>query len=168
MPARSNSDLTIAQAAKIIKSALMAAFPGIIFSVRSSSFSGGQDISIHWTDGPAESRVRKIAGPYSRITRDYMTGEILSGGRYLGLSREISKARAAWAKNKTAGDQDEYAASIVPRNSSPSWGLVSLALWIHKGGSQEYRSSPRRRGSSSLEGLLLEVDASRSIAVDGG
>ena len=118
MPTRSNSEPTIAEAAKIIKAALLAAFPGIAFSVRSSSFSGGQDISIVWIDGPAESRVRKIAGPYSRITRDYMTGEILSGGRYLGLAREFSVARLAWAAAKTLGDSDEYAASRLLDRSS--------------------------------------------------
>jgi hypothetical protein len=119
MPARSDSEPTTAEAAKLIKSALVAAFPGINFSVRSSTFSGGSDISIGWTDGPAESRVKKIAMPYRRVSRDYMTGEILSGGRYMGFNREISAARAAWAAAKVgAGYNHEYEATALLERTS--------------------------------------------------
>jgi hypothetical protein len=52
------------------------------------------------------------------VRRDYRSGEILSGGRYLGLTRSFSVARTAWAAAKTAGDSDEYAASRLLERTS--------------------------------------------------
>ena len=50
--------------AKNIKKELAKAFPGVKFSVRSQSFSGGDFIDIDWTDGPTEEMVKKITDKY--------------------------------------------------------------------------------------------------------
>lgn len=53
-----------AAAAKAIKQELNHEFPGIKFSVKSSSFSMGDDVSIRWIDGPTEKEVEKITDKY--------------------------------------------------------------------------------------------------------
>ena len=53
-----------AAAASSVKSELMTAYPGIKFSVKSDSFSGGNSISIHWEDGPTTKEVEAISQKY--------------------------------------------------------------------------------------------------------
>jgi hypothetical protein len=48
----------------MIRTDLKHSFPGIKFSVRSSSYSGGGSIDVRWTDGPTRDRVRGIIGRY--------------------------------------------------------------------------------------------------------
>ena len=55
---------THAAAAKAIRQELKTAFPGITFRVNSKSFSMGDDVSIHWTDGPTYDAVNKITRKY--------------------------------------------------------------------------------------------------------
>jgi hypothetical protein len=100
MSTEPNPDPTLVQAAKLVKIALTMAFAGVAFSVRSSSYANGATIVIDWVDGPTEKRVQKIAGAYQRVSRDYMTGEILSGGRYLSLNRSYTPSRLIWATNR--------------------------------------------------------------------
>lgn len=53
-----------AAAASAIKAELTAAFPGVKFSVKSDSFSGGNSVHIDWTDGPAVADVQNISSKY--------------------------------------------------------------------------------------------------------
>jgi hypothetical protein len=52
------------RASKNIKIELARAFPGVKFSVKSSSFSGGNSIDIHWTLGPTSEEVKAITDKY--------------------------------------------------------------------------------------------------------
>ena len=51
-------------AAKNIRIELARAFPGQKFSVRSSSFSMGNDVQVGWVDGPTSKEVEAIVGKY--------------------------------------------------------------------------------------------------------
>jgi len=53
-----------ARAAKNLRIELSQTFPGIKFSVRSSSFAGGNDVTISWTLGPTRKEVKAIADKY--------------------------------------------------------------------------------------------------------
>lgn len=53
-----------AQAAKLIRKELKAAFPGIKFSVTSKGFSMGDSVDIDWTDGPTSKQVKEITDKY--------------------------------------------------------------------------------------------------------
>lgn len=53
-----------AQAAASIKKELAAVFPGIKFSVRSSSFSGGNSVDVSWELGPTGTEVEAIIDKY--------------------------------------------------------------------------------------------------------
>jgi len=64
--------ISVADTAKLVRAALKAAFPGITFSVRSKSYSGGASIRVHWTDGLTEEQVERVTFPYRGATFDGM------------------------------------------------------------------------------------------------
>jgi hypothetical protein len=57
--------LSCADTAKHIRAALKAAFPGIKFGVRSSTYAGGASIRVGWTDGPTVKMVEEIGGSFA-------------------------------------------------------------------------------------------------------
>lgn len=61
-----------AETAKLIRSALKTAFPGVKFSVRSSTYANGASVSIRWTDGPAGRDVDAVARVFSGADFDGM------------------------------------------------------------------------------------------------
>jgi hypothetical protein len=61
-----------ALAAKNIKYELNKAFPGVIFSVRSKSFSGGDDVNVSWELGPTTKEVDAIIDRYQEGDFDGM------------------------------------------------------------------------------------------------
>ena len=63
---------TCAVTAKRLRIALKAHFPGVKFSVRSSTYSGGASITVRWTDGPRRPVVEAIAHRYQGATFDGM------------------------------------------------------------------------------------------------
>lgn len=64
--------ITVAETAKIVRSALKVAFPGIKFSVRSKSYSGGASIDVSWQDGPTAKEVEYITNKYQGASFDGM------------------------------------------------------------------------------------------------
>jgi len=64
---------TCAIAAKNIRIELKRAFPGIKFSVKSKSYSGGCSITVSWIDGPTSTQVGEITGKYKAGSFDGMT-----------------------------------------------------------------------------------------------
>jgi conjugative element/phage-associated large polyvalent protein len=64
--------LTCAETAKLVRKALKDAFPGVKFSVRSSTYSGGASITVGWTDGPTSDAVSKVTGLFSGADFDGM------------------------------------------------------------------------------------------------
>lgn len=63
--ARSNNpnrdSFSCAETAGFLRKALAGVFPGVAFSVRSSTYSGGASIDVSWTDGPLQKDVDVIA-----------------------------------------------------------------------------------------------------------
>ena len=62
-----------AQAAKLIRKELKAAFPKTKFSVTSEYFSMGNAVNISWDNGPAKSEVHEISDKYEYGHFDGMT-----------------------------------------------------------------------------------------------
>ncbi len=54
-----------ADTAKLIRTALQAAFPGQEFSVRTKTYSMGASVNVYWLDGPTPAEVEKIADQYA-------------------------------------------------------------------------------------------------------
>lgn len=64
--------ISVADTAKIVRTALKAAFPTVKFSVRSKSYSGGASIDVSWQDGPTEREVDFVTKHYEGATFDGM------------------------------------------------------------------------------------------------
>ena len=72
--------LSCAETAKLVRQALKEAFPGVKFSVRSSTYSMGASIGVQWTDGPTEKEVNAVAKVFEGAYFDGMTD--YEGTRY--------------------------------------------------------------------------------------
>jgi hypothetical protein len=95
---------TCAETSKLIRQSLKEAFPGVKFSVRSSTYSGGASIDVSWTDGPNAAQVESITkgfkAAYFDGSIDYqgsihhmMDGEQARfGADYITASRRYSDA----------------------------------------------------------------------------
>ena len=64
--------ISVADTAKLVRKALKANFPGVKFSVRSKSYSGGASIDVDWAFGPVPEEVEKVAGRYAGADFDGM------------------------------------------------------------------------------------------------
>jgi hypothetical protein len=94
-----------ALASKNIKTELAHVFPGQDFSVKSKSFSMGDDVSISWTDGPTTKEVDAIVDKYQysqfNAMEDYSesrkTGQFFRGlfgsAKYVSTSRTVTDDR---------------------------------------------------------------------------
>jgi hypothetical protein len=92
-----------ARVAKNIRRELRDAFPGVKFSVRSDSFSGGDSVDIRWSLGPSSGAVEKITAKYQQGSFNGMidlyeyddsiesraVAEVLGQVKYVSPSREI-------------------------------------------------------------------------------
>lgn len=75
--------LSCAETAKLVRTALKEAFPGVKFSVRSSVYSGGASINVGWTDGPSADQVKGIVSMFEGSYFDGMTD--YKGSNYSSL-----------------------------------------------------------------------------------
>lgn len=64
--------LGVAETARLIRPFLKAAWPGVKFSVRSDSYSGGASIRVRWTDGPTTKQVDAVVKPFEGARFDGM------------------------------------------------------------------------------------------------
>jgi hypothetical protein len=64
--------LSTAEVAKIVRNELTSAFPGVRFSVRSKSYSGGSSIDVNWTGGPIIRQAEAIYKKFEGATFDSM------------------------------------------------------------------------------------------------
>lgn len=88
-------------ASRNIKRELKLKYPGVKFSVKSKGYSGGDNVSVRWTDGPRVEDVKKITSKYEMGSFDAMTDmyeydrrnvwtEVFGGTKYLHESRSYS------------------------------------------------------------------------------
>lgn len=64
--------ISVTDTAKLIRPVLTKAFPGVKFSVKSKSYSGGASINISWTDGPTEDMVNNVVKGFEGASFDSM------------------------------------------------------------------------------------------------
>jgi hypothetical protein len=65
--------LSCAETAKLVRAALKESFPGVKFSVKSSTYSGGASINVSYTDGPSASQVKGVVQVFEGSYFDGMT-----------------------------------------------------------------------------------------------
>ncbi|ATW59416.1 hypothetical protein Cl131_gp148 [Aphanizomenon phage vB_AphaS-CL131] len=95
--------ISVTDTAKIVRGELKKHFPGVVFSVRSSSYSMGASIDISWTDGPIAKAVEAITGQFEGSSFDSMQDmkisrrgtwegrEVRWGSDYVTPTRKYSK-----------------------------------------------------------------------------
>lgn len=108
--------------AKNMRKELERAFPGVKFSCRSKSYSGGCSIHASWTDGPTEAQASPIVDKYQECDFDGMDDstsyrhsvwpEVFGGAKYTSASRHESpaltvKAALALGYELTEADFDQ-------------------------------------------------------------
>lgn len=64
--------LSCAETAKLVRTALAARWPGVKFSVRSKTYSGGASIDVSWTDGPPQKSVETVVKEFEGADFDGM------------------------------------------------------------------------------------------------
>lgn len=89
-------------AAKNIRTELKAAFPGVKFTVRTKSYTGGDSINVGWVDGPLAKDVDAIVNKYKAGSFDGMTDSytyettpftaVFGDAGYIFTNREYSDA----------------------------------------------------------------------------
>lgn len=72
--------VSVTETARQVRAAVRKAFPGVRFSVRSTSYSGGSSVRVGWTDGPQVAEVDKVVQPLVEAYRS----------RYVFTEREFS------------------------------------------------------------------------------
>lgn len=107
-----------------LKAELAKAFPGVVFSVKSDSYSMGEAIRVSWTDGPTGDQVREITGKYQTGGFDAMQdlsystrtafNDVFGGAKHVSTSRKESPELVIMAAKKelnidlTADDLDQW------------------------------------------------------------
>ena len=86
--------LTCAETAKLVRKALKHKFPGVKFSVRSSTYSGGASIRVGWVDGPISKDVERIAGSFSGADFDGMVDLKTYSQHWLNPDGSVTTAHA--------------------------------------------------------------------------
>lgn len=149
-----------------IRRHLKKVFPGVKFSVRSSSFSGGDSIDVSWTLGPTRDEVEAIIDLYQDSDfdgmqdisnlRDTVFPEIFGGAKYVNGSRDCSEAIEVVAKSLCAiynvpysgtwtnipqlnCAARDYAHRIFCKASLPIGAVVTGAEWPEGQTAGEYR-----------------------------
>jgi hypothetical protein len=132
------------ETAKLIRSTLKQAFPGIKFSVRSDKYAGGSSIRVSWIDGPTQKDVDAIASGFSGSGFDGMTdckhnkdntlnGEAVSFGvDFIFCDRDTSKefqakCFAAW-KSLNGQQQCDMLNNSPVHYTFYSWGARTGGL----------------------------------------
>lgn len=128
--------LSVADTAKLIRTNLKQVFRDVKFSVRSSSYSGGASIRIHWTDGPCPVRVERVAKRYEGADFDGMQDlktsktavlmgadgrprEVRFGADFVFCEREVTDREA---REKIIADLIHERCTLREENGVYYWG----------------------------------------------
>src|SRR3990167_5287696 len=132
-------------AAKNIRVELARAFPGVKFSVKGRSFSGGDDINVSWTDGPTSKQVEAIIQKYSAGSFDAFDDsytyshsawiEAFGDAKYIMGNRHYSDALVVKAMEKIKAQYGDAEAPTVEQynngqaNGSPLGNAEGSNHW---------------------------------------
>lgn len=162
--------LSCADTAKLVRAALKAAFPGIKFSVRSDTYSGGASIRVSWTDGPTVKAVEAVTNRYRGADFDgmqdlktYRSDTLLAlpdgtveavhfGADYIFGERKLSDAYLA--------ELEPYAVKMVYGNGG---GTFDRGRW-YDGLACEHGVFPNGSGHNLLWWLSNHIAPSAALA----
>lgn len=98
---------SLVTAAKNVRIELKRAFPNVTFKVHTKRFSMGDDLTVHWTDGPTSKQVDAIIQKYSAGSFDGSVDlynyhndpftDVFGDAKYVFATRSYSDELLAWA-----------------------------------------------------------------------
>ena len=162
---KAKNDYDRITAAKNIRIELKENFPDVKFSVRSKSFSMGNDINISWIDGPPNSAVRKITDKYQGGSFDGMVDLYTHSASK--FNDEYGSAKYVFAQRDTSIDADLYLVHLVCKKYGVHKTDIGLKIkesnghrWVHvdntaKAG-DEYFSTMMHRESAEIDFRRVE------------
>ena len=115
-----------AACADAIRAELKTAFPGVKFSVRSSTFSMGDSVHISWTDGPATKDVELISGKYQAGTFNGMDDIYEYSENPLNLPRAKYVHESRTTSEETTNFLKPLLAALAPHLDSGDWSRDGL------------------------------------------
>lgn len=104
--------------AKLIRARLKGTFPGVKFSVRSKSYSGGSSIDVSWIDGPLQSAVQEVIAPYAGAGFDGMIDMQYLKGAWL-LPDGTAEYRSSQGTTGSRGSVPKYDTAASCREAVP-------------------------------------------------
>lgn len=161
--------LSCAATAKLVRQALKESFPGVKFSVRSSTYAGGASIDVAWQDGPTARQVKSITDTFEGAYFDGMID--YKGSRYHKLDGEPVCFGADFIfERREFGDSALYDEIAI---QAAKWGvsdelLPDKAVWP-----QAFRQGELRRislpnmGHFDLQDLIYQGLAETSFVAGG-
>lgn len=140
-----------ANCAAAIREELKKAFPGIKFSVKSDTFSGGNSVHIEWTNGPTDDQVRDIVRKYQYGSFNSMDDcyeytnnrQDIPQAKYVQTRREISNdvnevafnhLRATFSEDTTDYDINTMVYRIVQKSPIPAGATITGLARSEKSG----------------------------------
>jgi hypothetical protein len=140
MSATNDRYLSCVDTAKLVRKALRADFPGVKFSVRSSTYAGGASIDVGWTDGPTSKQVDGTLKLYEGASFDGMIdlksyhdsilmGEngpevVHFGADYVMGQRRVSDLRTSIYRVEL----ERFVGEKLPRRSESAYGSMRLPV----------------------------------------
>lgn len=148
--------LSVADTAKLVRKALKEKFPGQKFSVRSSSYSGGASIDVGWIDGPTDKAVSAVTSAY--------TGKDFDGMIDLAIYTESWYCPEHGATFKASPGTEGSRGSIPEGFGAPP---CLEAVPISMGA--DYIHTNRRYSEEAVAAALVEINeaAGPGIELDG-
>ena len=131
--------LTCAETAKLIRKQLKQHFPGVKFSVRSATYSGGASIDIYWTDGPTEAQVSPITSPFAGGRFDGMIDMAYSASSWLNEDGTASVAYSPGTYGQRGSDPE-----VIGSRSTGTARLVHFGsdyVFLNRTESEGFRAS---------------------------
>ena len=109
--------VSCADTAKLVRKALKRDFPGVTFSVRSSTYAGGASIDVRWTDGPRAKEVDPTLKQYEGGRFDGMIDMAYSVSHYLRPDGQVLIARDPGTEGQLGshvGEDNSMLADLMP------------------------------------------------------
>lgn len=126
--------LSVTATAALVRKALREAFPGVVFAVRSTSYSGGASVSVRWMDGPRVEDVEAVAKVFQGGLFDGQTDyqgrrvhaingtQVQFGATVILCQREYSEAFLASAMDRWDRLSESEQAGLL-HGTFRLWGL---------------------------------------------
>lgn len=170
--------LSCAETAKLIRVALKKAFPGVKFSVRSHTYSGGASIRVGWTDGPTTKMVEAVTNAYAGGGFDGMID--LKYSKYAWLMPDGSATFAETKGTASSMGMVESRSELQPSFRAEKVRFGSDYVFTDRKYSEEFgrrafESACRRHGVNPAEFKLLHssgfgpyIDRATDRRINGG